>query len=51
MQLLELARENAELKGQLSRLLLEAERIQRLLADSSIQTLSDESENLDAAIA
>ncbi len=37
MQLLELARENAELTGQLSQLLREAERIQRLLADRSLQ--------------
>ncbi|HKW94662.1 MAG TPA: hypothetical protein VJX92_22445 [Methylomirabilota bacterium] len=51
MQLLELARENAELKGQLSRLLREAERIQRLLADRSIQIPSDESEDLGEEIA
>jgi len=38
MQLLELARENAELKDQLYRILREAERIQRLLVDGSTQT-------------
>ncbi len=43
MQLLELARENAELKDQLSRVLREAERIRRLL----VETPSDECEHLD----
>jgi hypothetical protein len=47
MQLMELARENAELKGQLSRLLREAERIQQLLADRPVEARSDECEYLD----
>jgi hypothetical protein len=51
MQLLELARENAELKDQLSRLLREAERIRRLLADRPVEGPSDDSEYLDEAIA
>jgi len=50
MQLMELARENAELKGQLCRVLREAERIQRLLAHGAIQTPSDELEKLGEEI-
>ena len=36
LQLLDLARENAELKGELTRIRQEAQALQRLLADSSV---------------
>jgi hypothetical protein len=37
LQLLDLAKENAELKRELTRVRLEAEALQRLLAHSSVQ--------------
>jgi hypothetical protein len=45
LQLLDLAKENAELKRELTRVRLEAEALQRLLADSSVQGLSGTSED------
>jgi hypothetical protein len=46
LQLLDLARENAELKSELMRIRQEAEALQRLLADSSVQSTSGASEDL-----
>jgi hypothetical protein len=46
LQLLDLARENAELKGELARIRREAEALQRLLADSSVQSTSGAREDL-----
>jgi hypothetical protein len=48
LQLLDLARENAELKSELARIRREAEAIQRLLADSSVQSTSGAREDLRA---
>jgi hypothetical protein len=45
LQLLDLAKENAELKRELTRVRLEAEALQRLLADSSVQGPSGTSED------
>lgn len=45
-QLLDLARENAELKSELTRIRQEAQALQRLLADSSVQSHPDPSEDL-----
>ena len=45
LQLLDLAKENAELKKELTRVRLEAEALHRLLADSSVQSPSDTSED------
>ena len=46
LQLLDLARENAELKSELTRILQEAEALKRLLADRSVQCAADSSEDL-----
>jgi len=46
LQLLDLARENAELKSELMRIRQEAEALQLLLADSSVQSTSGASEDL-----
>jgi len=46
LQLLDLARENAELKRELKRIHQEAETIQRLLADGSVQSTSVAREDL-----
>ncbi len=46
LQLLDLARENAELKCELTRIRQEAEALQRLLADSSVRNTSGASEDL-----
>jgi hypothetical protein len=45
LQLLDLAKENAELKRELTRVRLEAEALQRLLADCSVQGRSGASED------
>jgi hypothetical protein len=45
LQLLDLAKENAELKKELTRVRLEAEALHRLLADSSVQSPSGTSED------
>ena len=45
LQLLDLARENAELKSELTRIRQEAKALQRLLADSSVQTSPGASED------
>jgi hypothetical protein len=45
LQLLDLAKENAELKRELTRVRLEAEALQRLLEDSSVQSPSGTSED------
>ena len=45
LQLLDLARENAELKGELTRIRQEAEALQRLLAGSSVQGTSGANED------
>jgi hypothetical protein len=45
LQLLDLARENAELKGELTRIRQEAEALQRLLAGNSVQGTSGASED------
>jgi hypothetical protein len=45
LQLLDLAKENAELKRELTRVRLEAEALQRLLDDSSVQSPSGTSED------
>jgi len=49
LQLLELARENSELKSELTRILREAERTQRLLAPRSVQSSGAGEEPSDAA--
>ena len=46
LQLLDLARENARLKCELTRIRQEAETLQRLLADSAVQSASGASEDL-----
>jgi hypothetical protein len=46
LQLLDLARETTELKSELTRIRHEAEALQRLLADRSVQSTSDASEDL-----
>ena len=46
LQLLDLAKENAELKKELTRVRLEAEALQRLLADSSVQSTSGPGDDL-----
>jgi hypothetical protein len=46
LQLLDLARENTELKSELTRIRQEAEVLQRLLADHPVQSTSDASEDL-----
>jgi hypothetical protein len=45
LQLLDLARENAELKRELTRIRQEAEAVQRVLADSSVQSRAGASED------
>ena len=42
LQLLDLTRENAELKGELMRIRQEAKALRRLLVDSSVQRTSSE---------
>ena len=42
LPLLDLSRENAELKGELTRIRQEAEALRRLLVDSSVQRTSSE---------
>ena len=45
LQVLDLARENAELKRELMRIRQEAEALQRVLADSSVQSSAGASED------
>jgi hypothetical protein len=49
LQLLDLARENAELKSELTRIREEAEALQRLLTDSYVQNTADASGDLREA--